>query len=208
MGRNQISLVDRMSIEKGGINVQRIAPATQVAKSAAAHTVKDVAHTVKDVAHTVKDVAHTAQNATDKVQDVAHQVQDVAHQVQAATKQADAMIVGAEKIMDALPESISKSEVGVAIHQTLDVIQDVIKEAEQFAGQIAEIAEEADRAAEQAEAYIARAEQMAEQAEQAAEQAEKVLSGCSFLAICGCEAPKPKDSKAPQGKPSVQLTHV
>ena len=208
MGRNQISLVDRMSTEKGGINVQRIAPATQVSKSAAHGAIHGAVDAVQDVAHTVKDVAHTAQKATDKVQDVAHQVQDVAHQVQAATKQADAMIVGAEKIMDALPESISKSEVGVAIHQTLDVIQDVMKEAEQFAGQIAEIAEEADRAAEQAEAYIARAEQMAEQAEQAAEQAEKVLSGCSFLAICGCEAPKPKDSKAPQGKPSVQLTHV
>jgi hypothetical protein len=89
--------------------------------------------------------------------------------------------------------------------QTLDVIQNVLKEAGQFAGQMAEIAEEADRAAEQAEAYIARAEQMAAQAEQAADQAEQVLSGCSFLAICGCDAPKPK---APQGKPSVPLARV
>jgi hypothetical protein len=83
------------------------------------------------------------------------------------------------------------------------VIQDIMKEAGQFAGQMAEIAEEADRAAEQAEAYIARAEQMAAQAEQAADQAEQVLSGCSFLAICGCDAPKPK---APQGKPSIPMT--
>ena len=206
MGRNQISLVDRMSTEKGGINVQRIAPTSQVAKSVAHRAVHGAADAVHRAADAVQDVAHTAQNATDKVQEVSHQVQDVAHQVQAATKQADAMIVGAEKIMDALPESISKSEVGVAIHQTLDVIQDVMKEADQFAGQIAEIAEEADRAAEQAEAYIARAEQMAEQAEQMADQADQVLSGCSFLAICGCEAPK--DPKAPQGKPSVQLARV
>jgi hypothetical protein len=108
------------------------------------------------------------------------------------------MIVGAEKIMDVLPDSISKSEVGVAIHQTLDVIQDVLKEADQFAGQIAEIAEEADRAAEQAEAYIARAEQMAEQAEQMADQADQI--GCSFLAMCGCEAPKAPQAKVPQAK--------
>lgn len=199
MGRNRISLTDRMSIvEKGN----------HMAKSAAQHAVQKVTDAVHGAADKVQEVAHTAHAATDKVQDVAHQVQDVAHQVQAATKQADAMIVGAEKIMDALPDSISKSEVGVAIHQTLDVIQDVLKEANQFAGQIEEIAEEADRAAEQAEAYIARAEQMAEQAEQAAEQAEKVLSGCSFLAICGCDAPKPKDPKAPQGKPSIQLARV
>ena len=153
-------------------------------------------------------MAHTAQNATDKVQDVAHQVQDVAHQVQAATKQADAMIVGAEKIIDALPDSISQSAAGVTVLQTLDVIQNVLKEADQFAGQMAEIAEEADRAAEQAEAYIARAEQMAEQAEQMADQADQVLSGCSFLAICGCEGPKAKpepkaQSKAPQVKISL-----
>jgi uncharacterized phage infection (PIP) family protein YhgE len=118
------------------------------------------------------------------------------------------MIVGAEKIMDALPTSISQSAAGVTALQTLDVIQNVLKEAGQFAGQMAEIAEEADRAAEQAEAYIARAEQMAAQAEQAADQAEQVLSGCSFLAICGCDAPKPKDSKAPQGKPSIPMTRV
>jgi methyl-accepting chemotaxis protein len=107
------------------------------------------------------------------------------------------MIVGAEKIMDALPTSISQSAAGVTVLQALDVIQDVLKEADQFAGQMAEIAEEADRAAEQAEAYIARAEQMAEQAEQMADQAEQ--TGCSFLAICGCEAPKaPKVLKVPQ----------
>ena len=118
------------------------------------------------------------------------------------------MIVGAEKIMDALPDSISKSGAGVAIQQTLDVIQDVMKEANQFAGQIAEIAEEADRAAEQAEAYIARAEQMAAQAEQMTDQADQVLSGCSFLAICGCEAPKAPQAKAPQVPQALQVPAI
>jgi uncharacterized phage infection (PIP) family protein YhgE len=192
MGRNGISLTDRMSIvEKGN----------HMAKSATQHAVQKVTDAVHDAADKVQEIAHTAQNATDKVQDVAHQVQDVAHQVQAATKQADAMIVGAEKIIDALPDSISQSAAGVTVLQTLDVIQNVLKEADQFAGQMAEIAEEADRAAEQAEAYIARAEQMAEQAEQMADQAEQVLSGCSFLAICGCEGPKAKakpETKAPK----------
>ena len=152
----------------------------------------------KSATHTVHEVAHKAQVATDTVQEVAHQVQDVAHTVQGATNQAGVMMVGAEKIMDALPDSISKSEVGVTIQQTLGVIQDVLKEADQFAGQLAEIAEEADRAAAQAEAYIAQAEQMADQAEKAADQAEMALSGCSFLAICGCEAPKAQ--KAPHAR--------
>jgi methyl-accepting chemotaxis protein len=122
------------------------------------------------------------------------------------------MIVGAEKIMDALPDSISKSEVGVSIQQTLDVIQDVLKEADQFAGQMAEIAGEADRAAEQAEAYIARAEQMAEQAEQLADQAEQVMSGCGFLSLCGCEQPKAQPKAQPTApnaqKASIQMARI
>lgn len=171
-----------------------------------------VADKVQEVSHKVQDVAPIAHQVTDKVQDAAHQVQEVADKVHHVTQQANVMIVGAEKIMDALPSSISKSEVGVTIQQTLDGIQNVLKEADQFADQMEQMAAEADRAAEQAQEYIAKAEEAAKQAEQMADQADQVLSGCGFLSLCGCEAPpsKPNARKAPNAPKAsaIQLARV
>lgn len=166
-----------------------------------------VVNNVQEVSHKVQDVTDKVQDITEKVQDAAHQVQDVADSVHHVTHHVDVMIVGAEKIMDALPSSLSKSDVGVTIQHTLDGIQNVLKEADQFADQMEQMAAEADRAAEQAQEYIAKAEEAAKQAEQMADQADQVLSGCGFLSLCGCEAPpsKPNARKAPNAPKASAL---